>query len=144
MKRFSFPLDRVLDWKSVVAQQEQLTLDSLHSERAEIHCITAEHSAARSTISPSIAQSAESGHELAYSAQARSALVRQRKPRPKRNRRRVTPESCLSSTDLRAAETERRLIDKLKTRSLTQWTSEASREMEATASDLFLGGWNRR
>ena len=36
MKRFSFPLDRVLDWKSVVAQQEQLTLDSLHSERAEI------------------------------------------------------------------------------------------------------------
>ena len=36
MKRFSFPLDRVLDWKSVVAQQEQLTLDSLHSQRAEI------------------------------------------------------------------------------------------------------------
>lgn len=142
MKRFSFPLDRVLDWKSVVAQQEQLTLDSLHSERAEITASLLNLSSQIDNLSEH-AQSAESGHELAYSAQARSALVRQR---TKTEAKQASCDTRIVSQQhrLRAAETERLLIDKLKTRSLTQWTSEASREMEATASDLFLGGWNRR
>src|SRR4051794_23452729 len=108
MKRFSFPLDRVLDWKSVVAQQEQLTLDSLHSERAEITASLLNLSSQIDNVSE---QSAESGHELACSAQARSVLVRLR---TKTEAKQASCDTRIVSQQhrLRAAETERLLIDK--------------------------------
>jgi hypothetical protein len=142
MKRFSFPLERVLDWKAVIAQQEQLTLDSLHKEREQITGSLLALSTRIEGLSQDT-QSAESGHELAYSAQARMTLTRHR------TRMEAQYAGCSTriesqQTKVREAETERRLIDKLKERSLESWTAEVSREAECTTSDLFLGGWKRR
>jgi hypothetical protein len=142
MKRFEFRLDRVLDWKTVVAQQEQATLDSLHQEKQEI---TASLQCLNDRINDlsQISYSAESGQELAYAASARSALLRDR-TKTEDLRTACDNRIAVQQDRYRTADTERRLVGKLKERSRTEWSAEASREMEATASDLYLGGWNRR
>lgn len=142
MKRFDFRLNRVLEWKTVVAQQEQATLDSLRQERQEItqslQCLND-----RINDLSEISYSAESGQELAYAASARSALLRDRS---KTEELHADCESKIAAQQerYRTADTERRLVDKLKERSYNEWSTELSRETEATASDLYLGGWNRR
>lgn len=142
MKRFSFQLDRVLDWKTVVAQQEQLTLDTLHREREGM---TASLLALNNRIEDlsKDAHTAESGHELAYSAQARLALLRDR-GRKEREHAACETRIVFQQGKLRTAETERRLVDKLKERSFTDWSAGVDRELEEVSSDLFLSGWNRR
>ena len=44
----------------------------------------------------------------------------------------------------RTVETERRLFDKLRERSHSEWQADMGREVNAEASDLYLGVWNRR
>src|SRR6476661_2201183 len=135
MKRFEFRLDRVLDWKTVVAQQEQATLDSLHQEKQEI---TASLQCLNDRINDlsQISYSAESGQELAYAASARSALLRDR-TKTEHLRSACDNRIAVQQDRYRTADTERRLVGKLKERSRTEWSAESSREMEATASDLY-------
>ena len=142
MKRFEFRLDRVLEWKTVVAQQEQAALDSLHQEKQEITQSLQNLNDRINDLSES-SYSAESAQELAYAASARSALLRDR------SRTENLSDACdnkiaAQQEKYRSADTERRLVGKLKERSYSEWSAEVSREMEATASDLYLGGWNRR
>lgn len=142
MKRFEFRLDRVLEWKTVVAQQEQAALDSLHQEKQEITQSLQNLNDRINDLSES-SYSAESAQELAYAASARSALLRDR------SRTENLSDACdnkiaAQQEKYRSADTERRLVGKLKERSYGEWSAEVSREMEATASDLYLGGWNRR
>jgi hypothetical protein len=142
MKRFSFRLDRVLDWKTVVSQQEQLALDSLNKQHDEMTVSLLrldERITGLSQDTPHVAN----GHELAYSAQARFALVKDR-VRTESQRASFETRIAKQQEKVRGAETERRLIDKLKDRSYAEWSAEMSREMETTASDLYLGGWSRR
>jgi len=142
MKRFEFRLDRVLEWKTVVAQQEQAALDSLHQEKQEITQSLQNLNDRINDLSES-SYSAESAQELAYAASARSALLRDR------SRTENLSDACdnkiaAQQEKYRSADTERRLVGKLKERSYSEWSAEVSREMEATASDLYLGGWNRQ
>jgi flagellar export protein FliJ len=142
MKRFEFRLDRVLDWKTVVAQQEQAALDSLRQEKQEITASLQCLNQRINDLSQS-SHTAQNGQELAYAASARSALLRDRS-RAEGLRAACDNRIAAQQDRYRTADTERRLVGKLKERSHIEWTAEASREMEATASDLYLGGWNRR
>jgi hypothetical protein len=142
MKRFEFRLDRVLEWKTVVAQQEQAALDSLHHEKQEI-TQSLQNLNNRINDLSEISYSAESAQELAYAASARSALLRD-KSRTENLRDACDDKIAAQQEKYRSADTERRLVGKLKERSYSEWSAEVSREMEATASDLYLGGWNRR
>jgi flagellar biosynthesis chaperone FliJ len=142
MKRFSFPLDRVLDWKGVVSQQEQLALDTLRQQRDEITSSLLNLSEQIDTLSRDTHE-AGTGQELAYSAQARSSMMRHR-TRTEAQRAHCDTKIVTQQNKLRVVETERRLLDRLKEKSQSEWQLTADREMEATASDLFLGSWRRR
>jgi hypothetical protein len=117
-------------------------LDSLHQEKQEITASLQNLNDRINDLSE-ISYSAESAQELAYAASARSALLRDR------SRTENLSDACdnkiaAQQEKYRSADTERRLVGKLKERSYSEWSAEVSREMEATASDLYLGGWNRR
>jgi hypothetical protein len=142
MKRFEFRLDRVLDWKTVVAQQEQAALDLLHQEKQDITTSLQCLNERIDDLSRS-SHTAENGQELAYAASARTVLLRDR-ARTENLRTACDDRISAQQERYRSVDTERRLVSKLKERSLNEWSAEASREMDATASDLYLGGWNRR
>jgi hypothetical protein len=142
MKRFEFRLNRVLEWKTVVARQEQAALDLLNQEKQEITASLGRLNDRINDLSE-VSYSAESGQELAYAASARSALLRDRS-RTETLRAACDNKIAEQQDRYRSADTERRLVGKLKERSHAEWSAEVSREMEATASDLYLGNWNRR
>ncbi len=142
MKKYSFPLDRVLDWKTVVAEREQLTLQTLQQKQEDITTSLLNLTDRIGDLSKD-AYTADSGHDLAYTAQARSVLLR--------DKTRTEQEHAIGETQVasqqvkyRAAETQRKLIDKLKDRSFDEWSAELARETDATAADLYLSSWNRR
>jgi flagellar export protein FliJ len=142
MKRYSFPLERVLDWKTLVAEREQLALETLHQQQEEMTSSLLNLSNRIEELA-SDTQTAESGHELAYTAQARSSLIRT-KAKAERDHADGAARIASQQVRFRTAETERRLMDKLKDRSLESWSAELARETDATAADLYLGSWNRR
>jgi hypothetical protein len=142
MKKYSFPLDRVLDWKTVVAEREQITLQTLQ-QRQEALTESLLNLSDRIDDLSRDAHTADSGHDLAYTAQARSVLLRQKM---RTEQEHATGETLIASQQVkyRAAEIQRKLIDKLKGRSYEEWSAELARETDATAADLYLSAWNRR
>ena len=142
MKHHPFSLGRVLDWKTVVAHQEQTSLEALERKRNDIQSsLLSLDNAIRGLCDAS--REAVSGHELACSARARAAAQRQKLLTERDHA------SCQSQIDtqqqrFRAAETERRLLDKLRQRSRSQWATQERRETDAHASELYLGVWKRR
>jgi hypothetical protein len=142
MKKYSFPLDRVLDWKTVVAEREQLTLQTLKQKQEEITESLLNLTTRIDDLSRD-AHAADNGHELAYTAQVRSALI-QHKSRTELEHARGEMQIASQQVKYRAAETQRKLIDKLKDRSYEEWAADLDRELDATAADLYLSSWNRR
>ncbi|HYP06100.1 MAG TPA: hypothetical protein VER03_07665 [Bryobacteraceae bacterium] len=142
MKRHSFPLGRVLDWKTVIAQQEQTSLEALERKRNDIQSSLLSLDSAITGLSRA-SQDAVSGHELASTARARAAVQRQ-KALTERDHASCQEQIALQQERFRTAETERRLLDKLHQRSRSQWFANMTRETDAQASELYLGVWNRR
>jgi flagellar export protein FliJ len=142
MKRYSFSLERVLDWKTLVAEQEQLALQTLNRKQDEITASLLNLNDRITDLSQDT-QTAVSGHDLAYSAHARSALLRH-KTRTQQEHAKGETKIVSQQLKFRAAETERKLMDKLKGRSFDEWSAAVDRDADATASDLYLGTWNRR
>jgi flagellar biosynthesis chaperone FliJ len=142
MKRFSFPLGRVLDWKTVVAQQEQTTLGALEQRRSDIQkSLLSLDESIRGLCE--FSQETVSGHELACSARARSA-AQKKKAVTQKDHALCSKAVVVQQQRFRTAETERRLLDKLRDRSRSEWTANVSRDTDSQASDLYLGLWNRR
>jgi hypothetical protein len=142
MKRFSFPLRRVLEWKTVVAHQEQTTLAALEQRQSDLQSSLLSLEESIRGLSDE-SQSAVSGHELVCSARARAAVERQKVLVQKDDA------SCRSQVSgqqqrLRRAETERRLLDKLRHRSHSEWAANVVRDTDTQASDLYLGVWKQR
>ena len=142
MKRHSFPLGRVLDWKTVIAQQEQMSLEALQRQRCDIQSsLLSLDQAIRGLCDSS--SDAVSGHELACSARARAAIQRQ-KSVTEQHQVACEKQIMTQQERFRSAETERRLFDKLRERSRSEWKASLARETDSDASDLYLGSWSRR
>lgn len=119
-----------------------MALDTLHRQRDEMTASLLFLSDSINELSGATHR-AESGHELAYSANARIVLMRDKTR--KEQEQSVCDTNIVSQKGrLRIVETERRLVGKLKDRSYSDWSAGVSRELEETSSDLFLGGWKRR
>src|SRR4051812_27866451 len=119
MKRFHFPLDRVLDWKTVVAQQQQNTLDTLNQEHASM-TESLLHLHQKLDEASELTESAQSGHELAMNANYRASLLNDRKS-AEAARTNCEKRIQSQSEKFRQAETERRLVSKLRDSSYSKW-----------------------
>jgi hypothetical protein len=142
MKRHSFPLGRVLDWKTVIAQQEQTALEALQKKESDIESsLLSLNNAIRGLCDAS--QEAVTGHELACSVRARNAVQKQ-KAVTQQDHAACQTQIVAQQKRFRVVETERRLFDKLRERSHFEWQAGVNREINAEASDLYLGVWGRR
>lgn len=142
MKRFHFPLDPVRRWRGEQARAAEIGLERLQEERSvrrrAIEFLQA-------GVSAEVARVLESGTVDAVSLGALDAY------------RRHTARECgrisveISQWDQRieeqrqrvvAARRQARLLDRLRERHFEQWKTEAAREEEQLASDLFLARLN--
>jgi flagellar export protein FliJ len=142
MKKFIFPLDRVMEWRRTQAKVEEARLEKLYVEERAIdareealreECSRAEQSLLTATNA--------TGFELAaldrfkrYTAAERARLGRDRAE----CRKKIASQSQVVSAKRRDV----RLLERLKEKKFDAWTKELAREIEREAGEAYLRKWS--
>ena len=144
MKAFQFPLAKALDWRRIQLELEEArykqqiaSLAGLDQQRAEV-----EASGIRAEIqvrewSPIAAGDLSAlGNFRLYIKSQESEIAR----------RRFEAAQKLAEQQKLMLEARRRwrLLDRLKDRRLTEWTTGRDREVEQIAAESYLARWHRR
>ena len=142
MKKFSFPLDRVLDWRRTQARVEESKLERLH---AALRKIEARRKALdlerRQTDARLLAERAATGQELAALDAFRKHL-RSEQARLAQARHDCSNKLTAQMQAVTARRRDVRLLEKLKQKKLELWTSDWSREIDHQATEVFLAKRN--
>ncbi len=138
MKKFTFPLERIRDFRSRQAEAEEIELQRLLAERAEGAAAIARLDMERDLVGgvPE-GETAHQAQDLAARDSYRDYLLGKRKGLL------VRQGDCEHRIDaqtrvLLEARRKVKLLDGLRKRRLGEWTSEFERELEILAGELFL------
>ena len=144
MKKFSFSLDRVREWREKQFALEEARLQQLFGERAGIQ--------ARSQSLNR--ESDESNRAVAYAPSVAAAdLSALDAFRRYAVRERTRIQAALSDCGRRIIEQQKRvmearrrleLLDKLREKRWTAWNTELAREIETQAGEAYLAKWSQR
>ena len=143
MKKFTFPLGRVMDWRDTQARMEEAKLENLYGELHGIDARVAAVLAARAESDAAAANAASmTGAELAavgefrrYSVAEHTRLDRLRTDCAKRIAQQIQVVS--------AKRRDVKLLDRLKQQRLAAWTADFHRELETEALDSHLARLRR-
>lgn len=146
MKKFTFPLERIRQFRKTQIDLEYVKLQKLFEEVRKLDAsVEALHSSvaeAQSSIRASTAGKPMDGGELAriddyqlYVKQQTAVLAKQKQQLLKR----------VDAQRERLVEARRNfsLLDNLKERALEKWQQEYNKELETLASELYLAKLNR-
>ncbi|MEQ1947280.1 MAG: hypothetical protein ABL995_08825 [Bryobacteraceae bacterium] len=142
MKRFSFPLERVLEWRRTQQRLEEIKLEGIHSE---LRLIDAENTAIKGQWGALHKLPVTGGFtslELAARDQFRRHLTLEQK-RLTQARRAV---EARLSTQLTALAKKRRdvlLLEKIRTRRWEEWSRALTNEIDLQAAEAALRKWTR-
>ena len=148
MKRFHFPLDRVLAFRRLTAEAEQAKLEQCAAHvRAIDERIAAlsrheagERDSVRGMESPE--QPGVSTVSLNVYPAYRGAVNRMRAELD-RQRAQAVHQFELQRNNSIAANQARELLERAKEMAQQRWTEEFNREIENNAAELFLARWKR-
>ncbi len=144
MKKFTFPLARVLDWRRTQLRLEESNLERFYTELRAIETQLRETERAR----------AKAGRELMASGSATGAELAALD-----RFRRASTEQCAKLGESASASRKRiaaqmqavlrrqrevRLLEHLEARKLAAWNTELAREIDREASELHLVKWRSR
>jgi flagellar export protein FliJ len=141
MKKFHFPLDRVMDWRRTQTRIEEAKLERLHREIRGIQARQAELDGQRTESEKALHGAASvTGLQLAeldafqrFSVAENARLERQRTECGQR----VAAQIQLVAEKRRDV----RLLERLKEQRLKTWNSELGREIDAQADETYLAKW---
>jgi hypothetical protein len=138
VKRFSFRLDRILAWRRLQRDEEELSLQKLLGERdllaSKEIAIREEREKSEHALAHALHFDAQFVATLPYWQQRIKALLAQTAADVVKIEARVTEQR----TKLREAERKVQLLERLRGQRLEDWKSEVSREEEAFAAETFL------
>ena len=143
MKKFHFPLDRVLAWRHTLVRLEQIKLERMMGELRQLEgqaqVVQGEREAAERTV---IQAPSNLGLELSAfetfrraSATRTAALVKEGSACLERIR--------VQREVISQKECDVRLLEKLREDRWRAWGLEQSREIDRQAEESFLGRWKR-
>jgi len=141
MKSFSFPLERVREWRSEQLDVEEGTLRALVAGRMALMSRRQELLEDRRSLDLALTRARE------VTAEALAALEAYRRWIKAETQRLATAileaESRVAAQRQRVIEAQRncRLLGKLRERALRQWWKDAGRETENLAAEIYLAKW---
>jgi flagellar export protein FliJ len=143
MKRFSFPLERVMHFREAQVASEKQKLMLLHQQLARITEAVTQLRASRTIAEEAVAGSERvRGLDLNALSAYRTA-VGQREQSLLRNLADLESRITEQRTQVVKIMRQHRLLEKLRGRRLSEWVCEANRETEQLTAECFLSGWNR-
>jgi flagellar export protein FliJ len=144
MKKFDFPLSRVMDFRRMQARLEEIKLEGLYAGLRAIDAREASLVQQR-TQSETALKSAPSvtGHELevfsAYGAAMKAEQKRMDKTRVE-CRKRIDAQLAILTVKRRQV----KLLEKLKDQRFDKWEKEMFKEIDQQAEEAYLSKWNTR
>lgn len=143
MKKFSFPLDRVLAWRNTQTRLEEAALEKL---RAELRALDQQRSdvdrllidARDSLLGSRSASSMEIAALEHYRAAAAQHVVR-----IAHSRAALEQKIAKQMTAVAERRRDARLLEKLRERRMAEWNVAADREVEQLAEESYLSKFSR-
>ncbi len=144
MKKFDFPLQKLLELRAAQLEAEEAKLHGLYGERNAVVRTARDLDEADQAASEEIAASATvSGDELADLVRFHEQV--KRRLRALEERRQECEERIRKQRQkVLEADRAKQLLEKLKESRFEEWKYELNREIEATAGELFLARWKGR
>ena len=143
MKAFRFPLQRVLEWRALQLRVEEEKLAGLQQQLATLLQAREQLASARNrSESHLFASGAAAGSDLQSWALYQARLAKQGEVL--KTRMAQCEKSILEQRQkLLKARTDHRVLEHLKERRWRQWVYLNDREMEDTATEVYLAKWGR-
>ncbi len=143
MKKFTFPLGRVMDFRRMQARLEEVKLETLYTGLRAIDAREAVLIKQRMDSEKTL-KSAKSvtGFELELFGSYGLALKEEQKRMDKTRtecRKRIDAQLAILTVKRR----EVKLLEKLKGQKLQRWEKEMHKEIDSQAEEAYLSKWNR-
>ena len=142
MKKFHFPLDRVMDWRETQARVEESKLEALYAELRAIDAAARGLDQEREAAEEKVAARGASGFDLARLGDFRRFSIAER-TRLEQRRADCSRRIAAQIEAVAASRRGVRLLERLKQQKLTAWNQELSREIDARADETYLAKWKR-
>jgi flagellar export protein FliJ len=144
MKKFQFPLDRVLDWRRTQVRMEQIKLERMLAELHRMEGQAAALQGERESAQRAVVQSSSSmGSELLAFNTFRSASIA-RSAGLDRDRSACLERIRAQREVMSRKERDVRLLERLREDRLQAWVREQDREIDQQAAEGHLGRWGKR
>jgi len=145
MKRFQFPLDRVLRYRQIQAEAEEAKLQALLAKLAELDRGIAQFEAEGRRTEDAVRQSLAANREVVSGEMVsypnyRFVLARGKRAMLEERRRRMNAVEQQQASAL-AAYRACEILARARTKARERWQSEYTKEMDALAGELFLNKW---
>jgi len=143
MKKFSFPLARVMDFRRLQARVEEAKLEKIY---AELRAVDARENAMRQQRAEAgkamQAVTSAMGSELAMLGQFDQAFIEERK-RMDKIRVECRKRIAMQFNVLMKKRRDVRLLEKLKDQRFEVWEKEMWKEIDQQAEESYLSKWSR-
>lgn len=144
MKKFVFPLSRVMDWRAMLVRVEESKLEQIY---AELRAIDARKAALEREREQSekalLAKSASTGAELAALDSFRRFVLAERS-RLEGLRAGISERIAAQIQVVTKKRRDAKLLERWKDQRFKKWQTEFGREIDAQADESHLAKWNRR
>lgn len=145
MKRFSFRLERILEFRRSRMEAEQRALERLLAERAHLEArhafLEAALEAARRSVRAASAAGQTVEAQTLVALENFSRAVRREQSRLLGRQAELERNISAQRERLISARRDFRLLEKLRARAQAAWERDYTREVEALASELHLARW---
>ncbi len=141
MKKFTFPLSRVMDWREIQARVEESRLEAMYAERRAIEAKIAALLEERQRSDQTAHAHLVTGSELAAADSFRRFSIAEHT----RLDRQIAECSKQIAAQIQIVTAKRRdlkLLERLKQQRLIAWTNDLHREIDRDAAESHLARWN--
>ena len=143
MKKFAFPLGRVMDWRATLARVEEAKLEQIYAELRSIETRKAELDRERDQSEQALVKAPSStGAELAAVDCFRKFVFHER-IRLEGLRAGVQQRIAAQLQVVAKKRRDVKLLERLKNQRHDKWQTDFAREIDAQADESFLAKWNR-
>jgi hypothetical protein len=143
VKKFDFPLSRVMDWRKTVAQTEEAKLQNLYAELRAVELKEAALKAERESCEKAVrAVSSVTGRELGELDSFRRFAVAEH-TRLEKQRAECMKRIGAQAQVVALKRRDVRLLEHLRETRLKSWTRELNRKIDMHAEEAYLSRWNR-
>jgi flagellar export protein FliJ len=144
MKKFTFPLERVMDFRRVQARLEEVKLEGLYAELratdAREAALIAQKAQSENTLRT---EKSVTGFDLELFATFREAMtIEQNRLQQARAASRKKIDAQLAVLVVKRREVK--LLEKLKEQRFEKWEKEMFKEIDQQAEEAYLAKWNTK